>query len=59
LWIIQEENFWGDLGICIEEYDRMDSSEISVCLCDIDGDGDVDEVDLFLLNEDFGRVDVP
>ena len=44
-----------DLQAVVSEFNRQDCSEADPCSCDLDGDGDVDMVDVALFAEDFGR----
>ena len=54
----QDEDSDGlDLGAFVVEWDRHDCSEENPCTCDLDGDGDVDIVDLLFVIEDFGRME--
>lgn len=46
-----------DLAKCIAEFGSCSALNGCIPLCDIDRDGDVDEIDLFLIAEDFGKTD--
>ncbi|MFH1147107.1 MAG: NosD domain-containing protein, partial [Pseudomonadota bacterium] len=44
-----------DLAQLVTEFGREDCSTDCPCCCDLDRDGCVDEIDIFLFAEDFGR----
>ena len=48
-----------DLTVLINEFGRINCSELNPCSCDFDADGDVDTIDLHLFSEDLGRVNIP
>ena len=45
------------LYILIDEFDRADCSVGDPCSCDLNADGMVDEIDLYLFSEDYGRAE--
>jgi len=48
-----------DLTVLINEFGRINCSELNPCSCDFDADGDVDTIDLHLFSEDLGRMNIP
>jgi len=46
-----------DISVLIQELGIIDCSPQFPCTCDMDGNGAVDEIDLYLFIEDFGRSD--
>ncbi len=46
-----------DLEQCIVEFESCSAPQACTPLCDLDRDGNVDQIDIFLLTEDFGKAD--
>ena len=46
-----------DLSIIADEFGITDGAPEAPGYADLDNDGDVDDIDIFLFAEDFGRTD--